>query len=1164
MQRKRAFAGIVATGLLLLAAIAQLQGVWLVQPLSSATVFAQPASDQRGPRIDTVRWKVTRSPAAQLLEMTLGPPDGSDMWMGMISPTDVEAMNELHYSLSARSMSHFCEFGFNMRNPPLDDVNFRHALAHLVPKEKIIGTLFKYICIPISTPVPPAQGLWYNPYVDPQPYSRTEAEAILAAAGYHKVSGEWKMPDYSDMPPLRVYVPLEIVAPTTYTIGVMFVEECHAIGLANVNLEPMDFSTYMSLVLDEWDFDIFWMCWQLGRYPTHLYYFFHSSQNYHGSRNCYGINWPELDAEIETFFYGLDHPAKVVAVKKIQEMLMGGSTSDPLAMPAQAGREQAIPLIPVYSRNAYDAQYDDWKGTRQESDDEGLRGAINMYGEGIDNIWTYMNLHWNTPDECRPGTTQRMAVPILEEYPETLNPTSADTPYAWTLLNPAFDGLIATNPWTHRDVPWLATSWSYAAEPGGMYIQYDLRTTDSHGEAVKWQDGDPIDPSDVTFAWHFLHDNQILDYWGTMAHYISSEYTGNTITAHMDTTSQWYVYSLAGTALSFPPQVWEPWDGQPTADIEAWDPSAEAGPGGLPTKVYGTGPFILQHSTTHVGENGYGDLHANRDYWLTTDEIISLIEEMFWRAGDVDRDGLIWLEDVQAICLAYGATPTDPRWNPDADISGPAGVPDEEIGIDDLATCCRFFGETMAVPPGELPSSPEAPTPVISVDPPLVTGLSPGDSFAVDIIITDALDVHAWQFAISYDPEVLAVIDVVEGDFLMMGGDAHFVAHERTYGQYLVASALFGDVSGVSGDGVLATVAFTVLDVGECPLDLEHVLLRDPYPSYIGCTVEDGYFVGAIADLIPPDLPSERPKGGGKDMVEWMKTMIKRWGTIEEFTANVTNLSNLPLWTRIQYTSTHQHTGETVMLYSGQEYIPTVTQRTEVLYVNEEIPLFDMWTKYGTSPYLDAPGDGSYIEANAYGMLSNAYGFEDVTLGPCEKIINVKLEGYTLYPGGADSEMDIDTYCFTPADYEFWWLGSLYGDGAWGWHIPRWIGEDLSDTVPVVTTEAGLNDVSILFYYWTADGNPHGDMRIDSARLVVTIETGGLYQQTGPWYLLDPGVTIELPPALWHLEKQNSGKWYTTISMQYMYYPPETSYAVGQTGKTTFTYEWWIRGEVED
>jgi len=59
-------------------------------------------------------------------------------------------------------------------------------------------------------------------------------------------------------------------------------------------------------------------------------------------------------------------------------------------------------------------------------------------------------------------------------------------------------------------------------------------------------------------------------------------------------------------------------------------------------------------------------------------------------------------------------------------------------------------------------------------------------------------------------------------------------------------------------------------------------------------------------------------------------------------------------------------------------------------------------------------------------------------------------------------------------------------------------------------------------------------------------------------------VTIELPPALWHLEKQNSGKWYTTISMQYMYYPPETSYAVGQTGKTTFTYEWWIRGEVED
>jgi ABC-type transport system substrate-binding protein len=668
-----------------------------------ATMFAfnmVSAQGQRGPKIDRVRWKVTRSPAAQLIEMTLGPPDGSDMWMGMIRPTDVEAMDDLGYTLSSRSGMHFCEFGFNMRNPPLDDVNFRQALAHLVPKERIIGTLFKYIDIPVDTMVPPAQGLWYNPYVDPHPYSRTEAESILAAAGYHKVAGVWEMPDHSAIPDIRVYIPLEIVAPTSYTIGRMFVEECTAIGLSSIQLEPMDFSTYTSLAFDEWDFDIFWVCWRLGTQPTLLYAFFHSSQNFLGSRNCYGINWAALDAEIETFYFGLNHPAKVTAVKKAQEMLMGGSTTDPLQSPAQPGREQAIPLIPVYSRNMYDTQYDNWMGTEDEADDQGLRGAVNMFGYGVENGWTWMNIHWNTPTGYRPGTSEAIVVPIMDEFPETLNPSSADTVYAADVMEDAFDGLIATQPYTHADVPWLATSWSYAAEPGGMYIEFELRTTDNHAEPVKWQDGDPIDPSDVTFAWDFLHDHEIADFWATMSHYISSEYVGNTITAHMDTTSQWYLYSLAGSALQFPPQVWGPWVGQPTADIEAWDPSAEAGPGGLPTKVYGTGPLIVQHSTRHFADAGYGDYVANREYWLTTDEIDSLITEMFHLAGDVDRSAEVDIVDLQRIALAYGSNSTypSPPWDPDADIYGPEGVPDTVIGIDDLGQCGKFYGEPKTVP----------------------------------------------------------------------------------------------------------------------------------------------------------------------------------------------------------------------------------------------------------------------------------------------------------------------------------------------------------------------------------------------------------------------------------------------------------------------------------
>jgi hypothetical protein len=459
-------------------------------------------------------------------------------------------------------------------------------------------------------------------------------------------------------------------------------------------------------------------------------------------------------------------------------------------------------------------------------------------------------------------------------------------------------------------------------------------------------------------------------------------------------------------------------------------------------------------------------------------------------------------------------------------------------------------------------------TTTISVLPPLTTGKYPGDSFSVGIRITDASNVYSWEFALGYAPymDILAVTDVVEGPFLKAGGDTYMASIIDPFeGVVQVGCTLTGEVPGVYGDGILAIVKFVVLEAGECALDLHGTALVDPDGAYLAHETEDGHYLGLTADLIPLDLPTQRPIGGGQEQADWKKTMVKRWNTIETFTAEVVNTGYAPLWMRTEYTSVNEHTGEVVTVYSGQEYFPTVSYRTEVLYVNEEITVWDHWTKYGTSPYLDVAGDGSYIEAYEEPMLSNVYGFEDVSLGPYDKIIDVVLEGYTQYPGGADQDMDMDTYCFTPADYMFAWLGSLYGDAAWGWHTPRWIGDHVSDVVPAVTTEAGLNDFSCLFYYWTADGVPHGDMRIDSARLIVLIETGGVYQMEPMWTQVDPGETVALPSALWHLEQQNTGKWYTTVSMQYRYYDP---YAIPsillQTGPTTFTYEWWIKGEGVD
>jgi ABC-type transport system substrate-binding protein len=141
-MKRKTFAGLAVTIVLVFATFAQLQGTWSTAPASEDPVIAQSPQGQRGPRIDTLRRKVTRSPASQLVEMTAGPPSGSEVWDGLIRPSDIEEMSRQGKTVSSLSRGgfHYCRIILNYRVHPLDDVNFRHALAHLVPKDRTLAT----------------------------------------------------------------------------------------------------------------------------------------------------------------------------------------------------------------------------------------------------------------------------------------------------------------------------------------------------------------------------------------------------------------------------------------------------------------------------------------------------------------------------------------------------------------------------------------------------------------------------------------------------------------------------------------------------------------------------------------------------------------------------------------------------------------------------------------------------------------------------------------------------------------------------------------------------------------------------------------------------------------------------------------------------------------
>ena len=142
----------------------------------------------------------------------------------------------------------------------------------------------------------------------------------------------------------------------------------------------------------------------------------------------------------------------------------------------------------------------------------------------------------------------------------------------------------------------------------------------------------------------------------------------------------------------------------------------------------------------------------------------------------------------------------------------------------------------------------------VFVDPPtsMVAG---GQTFFIDIKISDVSDLYGWEFKLGWNPDLLDVVSVTQGNFLKQGGLTFFwPVMNNTEGYILVDCTLLGNVPGVSGSGTLATVKFYAENQGESILDLYNTTLINsqeqiinPHTAYDGTvTVEESDTVGGI------------------------------------------------------------------------------------------------------------------------------------------------------------------------------------------------------------------------------------------------------------------------------------------------------------------------------
>jgi hypothetical protein len=131
---------------------------------------------------------------------------------------------------------------------------------------------------------------------------------------------------------------------------------------------------------------------------------------------------------------------------------------------------------------------------------------------------------------------------------------------------------------------------------------------------------------------------------------------------------------------------------------------------------------------------------------------------------------------------------------------------------------------------------------------PLVSQVSPGDTFTVTVEVNRAVDLGNMEFRITFAPAIIQAQGAELGDFLGSTGrrvTAVGPAIDNTAGTLTYGAFSLGEEQGPSGSGTLAVITFTAVFSGESPLDLSNVLLTNTHARPIdshtrGARVEVG------------------------------------------------------------------------------------------------------------------------------------------------------------------------------------------------------------------------------------------------------------------------------------------------------------------------------------
>jgi peptide/nickel transport system substrate-binding protein len=530
-----------------------------------------------------------------------------EMLPDMLMSVDISALMAEHQIMYASPGYQYCYIGVNCRDcvpddagqpdagralDPLNWTAFRQALAwaglSLAQKSAFINEVFGYLLVTaVNNPVPPALGYWSNTVLEDPGGDFARAAEILEDAGFTISGGKLYTPSGN-----LIRDEIAVLSPGYFESFSMFFCQKWAdqwdnffhvyLGLSNCRFVyyQISTSTLIERAFTLRNFDLYFLCWGLGRFPDYLYDFYHSSQEGPDQNNAPGIADPALDAQLEILKWGTDHAAQVAACWEAQRLLV----------------EELVPCVYLYSRTYYNAfknysYYDSGNPAY-------LVNMVNMPGYGADNNWMWGLMHWSTADVG--GTLKYCNTGNVAE----LHPGWASWTYEWNILNRVEDGLLSLKPDNLEDLPWIASSWS--SRP---FVWPDLGVTDGQvvrfqiRDGVLWHDLYPVTVYDIQFALEFMRNYP--RYASTWQYLLWSQIVDPcTIDVYLNTTSPWILEDLANVALLFPehiygPEGWLEENGYDPINADVW--SINYNVGEARKALVGCGPYVFDYFDPSIG-----------------------------------------------------------------------------------------------------------------------------------------------------------------------------------------------------------------------------------------------------------------------------------------------------------------------------------------------------------------------------------------------------------------------------------------------------------------------------------------------------------------------------------------------------------------------------------